>query len=330
MMDFILSCDWGTSSFRMRLAEVNQRKIVSEVLSDRGAGYMHESWNKTGKSLDIQSFYVNELQRNIELLEERTSFSLSGIAIVISGMASSSIGMYEVPYAALPFSLETNPISVKCIRSTEQFPHNLFLVSGLCSPQDVMRGEETQIIGLAAIDPSLFKGNDILCILPGTHSKHVYIRKGVIVDFKTYMTGELFHILSHYGILKEAIVIPERPAILEPPQIDAFCQGIRDAKKGDLLHMLFNVRVNTLFKKLVREDNYYYLSGLLIGTELEQVLMASVERVCFCLDSNTYPFYALAIAKMNFRNRATIIEKEVMDRAVVEGHIGIFIDQLAK
>ena len=68
-------------------------------------------------------------------------------------------------------------------------------------PADVMRGEETQISGYLAQNPNF---NGSIC-LPGTHTKWVQISAGEIVSFRTFMTGELFNIISKHSILRHSV-----------------------------------------------------------------------------------------------------------------------------
>jgi hypothetical protein len=63
-----------------------------------------------------------------------------------------------------------------------------------------MRGEETQILGALSLAPDLEKNS--MVILPGTHSKWVSMHESRIMDFATYMTGELFCLLFSHLISK--------------------------------------------------------------------------------------------------------------------------------
>src|SRR3546814_14199624 len=84
-------------------------------------------------------------------------------------MASSSLGIEELPYATLPFSLSGNGAVTRKFEASADFPHEILLISGLRSEQDVMRGEETQLLGLAA--QGMLPADNAICLFPGTHSK---------------------------------------------------------------------------------------------------------------------------------------------------------------
>jgi 2-dehydro-3-deoxygalactonokinase len=109
-------------------------------------------------------------------------------------------------------------------------------------------------------------GEDALFIFPGTHSKHILVNKGIAIKFKTYMTGEFFELLANKSILSSSV----NRSDATDKSIQAFCDGVNEAGLN-LLHTSFLVRTNQLFNKYSREENYYYLSGLVIGNELKDL-----------------------------------------------------------
>ncbi|RZK46197.1 MAG: 2-keto-3-deoxy-galactonokinase, partial [Pedobacter sp.] len=100
MINF-LSCDWGTTNFRLRLVEPNGLSIRAEVSSHQGIAMVHSGWKNAGN--DRETFYSSILREAVIQLQERTSTNLTGLPLLISGMASSSLGIRELPYAGLPF-----------------------------------------------------------------------------------------------------------------------------------------------------------------------------------------------------------------------------------
>jgi 2-dehydro-3-deoxygalactonokinase len=132
----------------------------------------------------------------------------------------------------------------------------------------VMRGEEIQIAGALAADPAL---SARACVaLPGTHSKWVQVSDGRIARFATYMTGELFAVLSRNSILGR--LMPEEEGADHRQARDAaFIKGVDAVRKGsagDLAHQIFATRTLGLTRRLPAEALKDYLSGLLIGSEL--------------------------------------------------------------
>lgn len=323
MHNFFLSCDWGTSTFRLRLVRVSDHVILEEIISKDGIATIFGSWKEqTGQgTVSREKYALKVLQNHLQALGKKTTQSLDGIPVLISGMASSSIGIRELPYAGLPFSLDGRDAVIQKIRPDENRAHEVLLISGLSARTDVMRGEETQMIGLNAVY-SAGAGETVIRIFPGTHSKHVQVLDGKIVDFKTYMTGELFDVISNSSILKEAVSAPEHGITQE--DFDAFDRGFEGAVKSNVLHSLFFVRVNHLFKIYSKEQNYQYLSGLLIGTELKDLLENDPGHIQLCSGSNLYPLYQRVLEKLNLKAKTSFISPEMMDRSAVEGQIKIF------
>jgi 2-dehydro-3-deoxygalactonokinase len=115
-MDKFLSCDWGTSSFRLRLVSTPTLQILAEERTDDGIAAVFNLWKekKEGEE-DRLNFYLTILKKKIKSLEQQLSSSLENIPIIISGMASSTIGMIEIPYKPLPFHLNGSDLITKKI-----------------------------------------------------------------------------------------------------------------------------------------------------------------------------------------------------------------------
>ncbi len=258
-----LSCDWGTTAFRLWLVEVDGFKILAEVSSKQGNSALYEEWCESGRPEEQRvPFYLSVIRENIRKLEAQGTGPLDGVPVIISGMASSTIGMMEVPYKALPFALDGSDLNTEHIRPSAAFPHPVVLISGARTEEDVMRGEETQIIGCALPGHS----DEQLVIHPGTHSKHALVKNGQVTAFQTFFTGELFSLLGTKSILASAVAADKD--LGTPANQKHFNQGVKDGAAGNLLHLLFLVRTADLFKKRSKAANYHYLSGLLIGGEL--------------------------------------------------------------
>jgi 2-dehydro-3-deoxygalactonokinase len=154
------------------------------------------------------------------------------------------------------------------------------LISGVRADLDMMRGEETEILGLFSGGRQARIAEDGIAVLPGTHSKHVRLRNRQITAFRTYMTGELFDVLSAHSLLR-ASVQPTDGApsltLLELSAHEAFVAGVRASSSG-LAGNLFQTRVRTVLQKVAPTINRWFLSGLLIGSELVD-LMAQVPDV---------------------------------------------------
>lgn len=326
MRKHLLSCDWGTSSFRLRLVNVKDHDVVGEVTSPNGIGAVYNAWQDADNADRVSrgEYYRSIIATQITALNRQTGIDTTGVPVVLSGMASSSIGMQELPYARLPFALDGAHLGMKHYEEQAGFPHEITLISGVRSDHDVMRGEETQLIGLgAAMDLS---GRDAIFIFPGTHSKHMFVRDGRLIDFKTFMTGEVFNLMANQSILKDSID-HYRQADFDAEAAEAFRSGIRESGTGNILNALFTVRTNQLFDLLNKRENGMFLSGLLIGYEIRDLTRETSAHLVLCGGGNLYHLYKAAIETLGLAGRATIIPSEIVDRAATTGHIRIFENQ---
>jgi 2-dehydro-3-deoxygalactonokinase len=180
--------------------------------------------------------------------------------VLICGMAGARQGWLEAPYLETPARLDA--LHEGAIRVPVR--GEVLILPGIAQADrrrpDVMRGEETQLLGGTEPD---FTG--LVCI-PGTHSKWVSMEGGQVVRFSTYMTGELFAVLSAHSILAHAL----EPAHGVPAESPAFRAGVRDAieEPADLTAALFRVRAAQLLGFEQRSEGAARLSGLLIGMEI--------------------------------------------------------------
>ena len=186
----------------MKLVDRASKEIVASLENDQGVKKTFFNW-QANKSADRDSFYIKVLKDALHKMSQSSNVDMQGIPILLSGMASSSIGIRELPYAQLPASLNGENLIIENISSNLELQNEVFLISGLEKPGDVMRGEETQAIGwkYSSFDAS----SNCVLIVPGTHSKHITICDDRIVDFKTFMTGEIFELLTSHSILSDSV-----------------------------------------------------------------------------------------------------------------------------
>jgi len=178
---------------------------------------------------------------------------------IACGMIGSRQGWVEAPYVDCPASLTA--LADRVVRA----PHDLLtIVPGVATRDaagvpDVMRGEETQLLGAIGMSE-----RGVLAVLPGTHSKWARVEHGRVVDFTTFLTGELYGVLIDHSMLG-------RLAGHEPGRFsrDAFSRGVaRGLAGGELLHDMFGARTLALTAGLRSEEVADWLSGLLIGREV--------------------------------------------------------------
>ena len=272
----MIGIDWGTSSFRaVRLqgqTVIDRRDLPLGILRVPPGGFAGA-------------------------LREAVAPWLAGgeARVLVSGMAGSRQGWQEAPYLPCPADAAALAAALAPVPFDGA---QVLLVPGLSVPGDppeVMRGEETQLVGvLAAI------GRDGLACLPGSHSKWASIRNGAIAGFSTHLTGEAFAALRDHTILGRMV----QPGAAPDP--DCFDAGVaRSAQPGGLLHHLFGVRTLGLFDRLPNPESY--LSGLLIGHEVRAAAPGS-QTVHLIGEATLCALYARAIAGCG--GSATIVTED--------------------
>ena len=174
--------------------------------------------------------------------------------VVMAGMVGSNVGWKIAPYLPVPvhFSAigqQLTPVGDK-----------VWIIPGLSVSRDdnhnVMRGEETQLLGARYLAPAP------LYVMPGTHCKWVLADNQQVFDFRTVMTGELHHLLLNHSLVGAGL--PEQEA-----SAHAFTAGLeKGLSEPALLPQLFEIRASHVLGTLPREQVSEFLSGLLIGAEV--------------------------------------------------------------
>jgi len=179
------------------------------------------------------------------------------IEILASGMVGSKQGWMEAPYQKTPCNLNNIEFISPNVRD-KRFSFKIFSGISQINEPDVMRGEETQIAGFLYDNPN-FSGS--IC-LPGSHSKWVKIENGNIINFKTFMTGELFEIISKNSILIHSVTSNK---ILK----NELNKGVNEILKNPEIfgNALFQLRADDLINSRGSEIYKSKLSGYLLGLE---------------------------------------------------------------
>lgn len=241
-----IAVDWGTTNFRAFLLE------DEHVLEHRT------------EPCGLLSVENKQFNTTLQRLLAPWLTSYGALPVIMAGMVGSQQGWHNVPYASLPANAQRLVDGAYAFTSPWGSP--VWIVPGAhgdsCYGQpDVMRGEEIQLLGLAQSHPA----NEHLAILPGTHSKHARMRQGEIIDFSTFMTGELFALFSQYSLLG-------RDLPLQDAHDPSFILGINAACHGaPFSHLIFSTRTRCLSGEVAPPHVHSYLSGLLIGHELTAV-----------------------------------------------------------
>ena len=248
MPPVLLAIDWGSSSFRAYLMAPNG-EILDEVASGDGIGSV------------AAGAYPATLKRLIgRWLEVYPS-----LPVVASGMVGSRHGWREAAYVKCPAGPREVATQLTPVEADSRRVH---LAAGLsyvdeAAQPDVMRGEETEIFGVADSGARLI-------VLPGSHSKWAKVNGDRVVAFKTFVTGELFAALRDHTVAGAFA----RAAPAKSPG-EAFALGVRRGAaavacegKSGVIGLLFGARSLPLTGGLAEDDAGEYLSGLSIGAEI--------------------------------------------------------------
>lgn len=240
--------DWGTSNLRLFLCGADG--AVLDAVTGPGAAASRG--------------------RFAEVYDELTAAWRTrhgAVPAVICGMAGSTFGWKEAAYLPCPEDVDAVAASLTGARADVRIVPGLRCVNPLGAP-DVLRGEETQVLGAMALAPALEHGRHLLC-LPGTHTKWLSLADGVAIEFLTVPTGEIFKLLCDHSVLVRDPATP-----LEHHAAD-FERGLAEASKHrevPVLHRLFQARSLRLDAQLSATGAASWTSGLLIGTDVDGAL----------------------------------------------------------
>ena len=286
MSSAIIGVDWGTTRLRAYRIGV-EGQILDRHASDCGVA-------------EIRDGDFDRALRDI------VGGWPSGIPILMCGMIGSRQGWREVPYWPCP-ACARDLADTLCTIETSSGP--AWIVAGISTVNDqndsgergarklydVMRGEETQIFGVAPhVRPTLL-------VIPGTHSKWVLVQAGTIESFRTYMTGEIYAMLQKHSILGRLM----QHGIGGPFDRASFLDGVHlGLEETALLHSLFSVRTQGLFEQKSPAALAHYLSGILIGSEVSaeahRHVMAST--VVVIASAELGRLYQIALSACGFRD----------------------------
>lgn len=237
MLDWI-AIDWGSS--RLRVWGLSDDRVVAQAQSDDGMASLAATAFEPALMALIDGW----------LVPDRITPAFA------CGMVGSRQGWHEAPYRTVPCPPLGGALAAVDTRDPRL---RLWIAPGLSqrAPADIMRGEETQIAGFLALNP----GWDGVICLPGTHSKWVHVSAGEVVSFQTFMTGEIFALLSSASVLRHCVDGWDAPAFLAGLDM-GFDRPDR------LMARLFSIRAEAILHDLPPAQARARLSGNLIGAEL--------------------------------------------------------------
>jgi 2-dehydro-3-deoxygalactonokinase len=239
-----VAVDWGTSSFRLWLVD-----RAGNVLGERRS---HEGMVAAGK-LGFATVLQSHLQ---------ATGAAHALPVVVCGMAGARQGWVEAGYVDTPAPLAAILKHAVAVPGQDR---DIRILPGIAqrdrAAPDVMRGEETQLLGALGADAT----DEAVVCLPGTHSKWVRVNGGTVERFATFMTGELFDVVTRETILSHAVTGAD-----DAVDIDAFKSAVGAAIEKPALaaNLLFQVRSGQLLFGGTPSSARERISGTLIGLEL--------------------------------------------------------------
>ncbi len=239
----LIAIDWGTTSARAYALD-SHGAIISEMRAPLGVQRITEG--RFGDALASLCAGIGG----------------QNLPMIACGMIGSRQGWVEAPYCNCPADFAAIAMSLTRVHETRLSIVPGLMCRGVDGVPDVMRGEETQVLGILSerdAEPSVV-------VLPGTHSKWVIAGASGIERFSTFMTGELYALLREHSILGRLAANGGDDAALD--------QGVRHSLRptAALAHDLFSARTLVLAGELAAQGVSDYLSGLLLGAEIASAL----------------------------------------------------------
>jgi 2-dehydro-3-deoxygalactonokinase len=266
----LIALDWGTTRARAFLIS-ETGEVLERRTADQG----------------IQSVPTGGYPAAFEALAGDFRRARPDARVVLAGMVGSRNGWIEAAYVPCPASPEA--IAAAGMRVTLTDGTAATILPGLSCDLgafDVMRGEETLIVGLGLVD-------GLVC-LPGTHSKWAHVEGGRIRGFASFMTGEVYGLLREHSILSR---------LAEPADAAAECEGTARglaavARPGGLLNAAFAARTEVLAGRMNGSAVGPYLSALLVGHEIAgaRALFGGFTAVHLVADGVLAQSYGAALA----------------------------------
>ncbi len=245
-----IAVDWGTTSFRLWLMSRN-----GEVLAERRS--------TEGMTTAMQTGFGEVLSSHLSAIA-----APEAAPVIICGMAGARQGWVEAGYVDVPAKLSA--VLEGATRVVGQ-TRDVRILPGLAQrakdAPDVMRGEETQLLG--ALSHHHRTGRQRVC-MPGTHSKWVRVEDLAVTAFSTFMTGEMFDVISKHSILSHALAEADRVNGDLAAFRDAVTQSVKTPQMTT--SRLFTLRSGQLLHGLSATDAKARLSGTLIGLEIAGAL----------------------------------------------------------
>lgn len=267
----LVAVDWGTSRLRAYLLDASGA-VLDRTAADEGIMAVPPGGFPATLRKHVGPWLSNG----------------QNLPVVLAGMVGSRNGWIEVPYLACP----ATTLDIAGALAPVDLGDGLTaqIVPGLTTRDasgvpDVMRGEETKIVGTDL--------SDGIVVTPGTHAKWSRVAGGRIEGFATFMTGDIYGAFMEHTILGKLAGTPADEA--------GFARGLAASERdGGLTHQAFSARTLVLMGDMAGREVGPYLSGLLIGTEVRHALQHARdgEDIVVVAEGVIADGYGLALARL--------------------------------
>lgn len=261
-MKSYITIDGGTTNTRVNL--VRDRKIIKAIQISAGAK----------KGIEDRGYLKKELKKAIDSVVQNYHDPIE--KILASGMITSGLGLYNLPHLSVPVGIEElhNGMCEVVLSEITEIPFvfipGVKIPGGSLARTDMMRGEETELIGMAEKLHS-----ECLYVLPGSHSKLIRTdRQGRISDFVTMLTGEMIAALSKGTILKDAVDLSQAEF-----EDEYLTQGYCYCRKMGINEALFKIRILNNVLHATPGQVYSFFMGSILQAEIEEIIRSKEKIV---------------------------------------------------
>ena len=289
--------DWGTTNLRA-YAVANDGTVVEHVENNQGLRSNPDSYSDC-----LEAVIYGWLD------------DARPVNVLLSGMVGSATGWQEVPHIPAPASSSVLAAEARLVTQIDGCP--VWILpgvkgTGISGMPDVLRGEETQFFGAQRLSAQQYPRQPDIWCFPGTHNK--WIPSGENIDhFSTTMVGEFFGLIQEHSLLAQSL---DQSVSANQP---AFLRGLETAcKAGGLLHHLFSVRTLQLTGAQEKAEGLEYLSGVIIGHDIDAQLRKPSQNVGIVASSSLAHKYQIALEALG--HSSIVIESQA---ATISGALAI-------
>ena len=321
MGNIVLTLDTGTSNTRVRAWRDDHVASGAEV----HVGVRDTA--RTGSHAILRSGVRDAIQETLRAINanEREISLVAG-----SGMITSGLGLHELPHLVAPAGIDQLAAGMRSASFADIVGSPIWFIPGIrhdgapvalptASRMDMMRGEETEVIGLLTrIDAA----DSMVVLLPGSHAKFVEVdASGAIMRCHSTLSGELLDLLMNQSVLAAGLK-HGWPATIDT---DALNAGARLSRNEGLSRAAFSTRVLELFSPTSETGRFSFLLGATLVQDLlscQAAWSASIKLVV-CGRPNMQTAYATIAREVLGMNAVVAPDQPMLQELAGRGALAI-------